>query len=89
MKICFLSGLKEIVAQEELEIDFTGKLSSLLKELADRYGERLGAILFDSNPPEGRNPFLKILVEGEDVRQEDPLLAGDETIFLFLPIAGG
>ncbi len=89
MKICFLSGLKEIVEQEELEIVYTGKLSNLLRELADRYGERLRSILFEPDTQEERSPFLKILIGGEDVRQADPVLTGDETVILFLPIAGG
>ncbi len=89
MKICFLSGLKEIAGQEELEIVFAGKLSTLLKTLADRYGERFGSILFEPGTREERSPFLKILVGGEDVKQADPVLAGDETVILFLPVAGG
>lgn len=89
MKLCFLSGLKEIVGQEELEIEYSGRLSGLLEILCDRYGEGLGRLLLDSGPPARKSLFVKVLVDGEDVRQEDPELTGNETVFLFLPIAGG
>ena len=89
MKICFLSGLKEIVEEEEIEMDYTGKLSALLEALSGRYGEGFRALLFDSDTQEKRNPFVKILVDGEDIRQKDPVLTGSETIVFFLPIAGG
>jgi len=36
-----------------------------------------------------KSAFVKVLVEGEDVGLSDPELRGEETIFLFMPIAGG
>ena len=89
MKICLLSGLKEAVGQGELNIDFTGRLSGLLEELCELYGQGLRALLLDPEQPLGRNPFVKILVDEKDMGREDPELTGGETIFLFLPIAGG
>ena len=89
MKLCFLSGLKEILGQEEVDMEFSGRLSELLESLCTRHGDRLKAVLMDPDSPEERSPFLKILVDGEDVRQENPELTGNETVFLFLPIAGG
>ncbi len=89
MKLCFLSGLKEIVGQEEFDMEFSGRLSELLEPLCSLHGDKLKRVLMDPHRPEKRSPFLKILVDGEDVRQEDPALTGSETLFLFLPIAGG
>jgi hypothetical protein len=89
MKLCFLSGLREIVGREEVEIDYAGSLSGLLALLIRRHGEPLKRLLLDPQNPERRSPFVKILVEGEDVGKADPALRGEETIFLFLPIAGG
>ena len=89
MNICFLSGLKETVGQVELQLDYTGKLSGLLEMLCDRYGQQLQHLLMDPDSPDAKNPFLKILVDGRDVKHGDPELTGDETLFLFLPIAGG
>ena len=89
MKLCFLSGLKEIVGQEEVEIEFAGKLSELLELLSRKHGERLRSLLLDSEDPAKKSAFVKVLVEGEDVGRSDPELRGGETIFLFLPIAGG
>ena len=89
MKLFFLFGVKEIVGQEELEIAHDGRLSDLLETLCERYGERLRGVLFDRENPGRRSLFVKILVDGEDVGQTDPELSGEETIFVFLPIAGG
>ncbi len=89
MKLCFLSGLRELVGQEEVEIDYTGRLSGLLEILGRKHGERLRGLLLDPEDPGKKSPFVKILVEGEDVGQADPELGGGETVFLFLPIAGG
>ncbi len=89
MKVCFLSGLKEAAGRQELEIAYRGPLSGLLETLCDRYGLELRARVMDPENPGARNAFVKILVDGWDVREEDPDLAGTETVFLFLPIAGG
>ena len=89
MKLCFLSGLREIVGQQEVEVEFEGKLSELLEILCERYGRDLRLLLLDGEDPGRKSPFVKILVDGEDVGQADPELRGGETIFLFLPIAGG
>jgi molybdopterin converting factor small subunit len=89
MRLCFLSGLKELFGQEELEIEYAGRVSDLLETLCERYGERLRPLLLDLDNPGSKSPFIKILVEGEDVGHSDPELQGGERIFLFLPIAGG
>jgi hypothetical protein len=89
MKLCFLSGLKEIVGQEEVEIEYTGRLTGLLNILSGRHGERLRSLLLDPENPGKKSAFVKVIVEGEDVGRSDPELRGEETIFLFLPIAGG
>jgi len=89
MKICFLSGLKNVTGREELELDYEGRLSSLLEMLCREYGQEFRWLVMDPDNPSERNPFLKILVDGSDIRKEDLELAGMETIFLFLPIAGG
>jgi molybdopterin converting factor small subunit len=89
MRLCFLSGLKEIVGTEEVEIEYVGRLSDLLETLCTKHGERLRSLLLDAENPGKKSAFVKVLVEGEDVGQTDPELNGDETIFLFLPIAGG
>jgi hypothetical protein len=89
MKVCFLSGLRESAGRGELELTFSGPLSVLLGELCDRCGPELRRRVMDPERPERRSPFVKILVDGEDVRQDDPTLAGTEVVFLFLPIAGG
>ncbi|MEW6439529.1 MAG: MoaD/ThiS family protein [bacterium] len=87
--IHFLSGLKEFVGKHELRMHYCGSLSALLEKLGDRYGEAFCQCLFDPCGKDRRNPFLKILIDGVDVQGADPDLAGDETVFLFLPIAGG
>ncbi len=89
MKLCFLSGLKEIIGQEEVEIEYVGRLSGLLEILCTKHGKRLRSLLLDPEDPGKKSAFVKILVEGEDVGRTDPELGGEETIFLFLPIAGG
>jgi len=89
MKLCFLSGLKEIVGQEEVEIEYAGRLTGLLEILSSKYGERLRSLLLDHEAPGKKSAFVKVLVEGEDVGRADPELKGEETLFLFLPIAGG
>jgi molybdopterin converting factor small subunit len=87
--VFFLSGLQEIVGQDELKVAYSGKMSALLEKLCSRHGEELSRLLLDSRTDGQRSPFLKVLVNGADVRESDPDLAGDETVFLFLPIAGG
>ncbi len=89
MKVCFLSGLKEVTGRQELELVYHGPLSGLLETLCDRYGPELHGRVMDPENPGARNVFLKILVDGRDIREEDPDLEGTETVFLFLPIAGG
>jgi hypothetical protein len=89
MKLCFLSGLKEIVGQEEVEIEYEGRLTDLLEILSRKHGERLRSLLLDPENPGMKSAFVKVLVEGEDVGLADPELRGEETIFLFMPIAGG
>jgi molybdopterin converting factor small subunit len=89
MKLCFLSGLREIVGQEEVELEYEGRLSELLETLCERYGQSLRRLLLDEEDPGRKSPFVKILVDGEDVGQANPELRGEEQIFLFLPIAGG
>lgn len=89
VKLCFLSGLKEIVGKEEVDLEYAGRLSDLLTSLSRTHGDRLERLLLDPHNPGSKSPFVKILVEGEDVGKADPELRGEETIFLFLPIAGG
>jgi len=89
MKLCFLSGLKEIIGQEEVEIEYKGRLTDLLEILSRKHGERLRSLLLDPENPGKKSAFVKVLVEGEDVGRADPELKGEETLFLFLPIAGG
>jgi hypothetical protein len=89
VRLCFLSGLKEIVGREEVEIQYTGRLSGLLDLLCERHGEDLRRVVRDPARPAEKNPFLKILVDGQDTLEGDPDLTGSETLFIFLPIAGG
>ena len=89
MKICFLSGFKQIVEQDEIEFEFTGKVSALLEALCGRFGDNFRHRLMGTDSEGKRNPFVKILVDGKDIKQEDPILEGEETLFIFLPIAGG
>lgn len=89
MKLRFLSGLREIVGEEEVDLAYEGRLSDLLESLCGRHGEPLRRLLIDAANPGRKSPFVKILVDGEDVGQGDPELEGEEEIFLFLPIAGG
>jgi molybdopterin converting factor small subunit len=89
VKIRFLSGLKEIVGQNEIEVECSDLLSHLLEDLCNRYGEQFCRLLWGTEVQGKRNPYVKILINGEDIRDQDPRLAGDETIILFLPIAGG
>lgn len=87
--IYLLSGLREKAGAHELRISHRGRVSALLKDLCSRRGSAFSGVVFPFGEAAGRNPFLKILVDGADVQDADPELSGDETIFLFLPIAGG
>lgn len=88
--IYLLSGLRESAGTHELRISsHRGTVSALLKDLCDRHGPAFSGVVFPFGEAAGRNPFLKILVDGADIQDADPELSGDETIFLFLPIAGG
>jgi|GEM_PF-1260154 len=87
--IYLLSGLRESAGTHELRMSHQGTVSALLKNLCGRHGPAFSGIVFPCGEAEGRNPFLKILVDGADIQDADPELSGDETIFLFLPIAGG
>ena len=89
MKVCFLSGLKQIVGSEEVDWEYKGRLSGLLEVLCTHYGSKLRCLIMDPDCPGRYSPFLKILVNGEDAGRNDPELQGAETVFLFLPIAGG
>jgi hypothetical protein len=89
MRICFLSGLKEVVGRAELDLAYEGSLSELLEDLCARYGQELRCLIMDPHEPGALNPFVKILIDGEDIRHGDPVLSGNETVFVFLPIAGG
>jgi len=89
MKVCFLSGLKEAAGAQELALEYRGPLSGLLAALCQRYGPSMRGRLMDPGRPGARSPFLKVLVDGEDVGEEDQELRGAKTVFLFLPIAGG
>lgn len=87
--IYLLSGLRESAGTHELRISHRGTVSALLQSLCGRHGPAFSGIVFPFGEAAGRNPFLKILVDGADIQDADPQLWGDETIFLFLPIAGG
>lgn len=87
--IYLLSGLRESAGTHELRIAHQGTVSDLLKDLCGRHGPAFSGVVFPFGEAAGRNPFLKILVDGTDIQDADPELSGDETIFLFLPIAGG
>ena len=89
MKICFLSGLKEAAGRQELELEYEGPLSNLLETLCESQGPDLRGLVMDADDPGARSSYVKILVDGRDVREDDPELDGTETVFLFLPIAGG
>ncbi len=90
LRIWFLSGLKEVVGDTELVLSYRGRVSDLLTELGERYGQKWQRFVFaEGGPAAGRNPFVKILVNGEDIRDRDPELKGDETIIFFMPVAGG
>jgi len=89
MKVCLLSGLKEIVGQEEIEIDFIGKVSELLDTLCNRFGNRFREQIMTNEADSTKNPFVKILVNGQDIRDEDPVLKDEDILYIFLPVAGG
>lgn len=89
MRVVFLSGLKEVVGMDEIDLPYSGRLSGLLEGLAERYGQELAQVLFDPAEQGARSPFLKVLVDDQDAHREDPELLGGETVTLFLPIAGG
>lgn len=87
--VYLLSGLRESAGTHELRIDHRGTVSALLKDLCGRHGPGFSGIVFPFGEAARRNPFLKILVDGADIQDADPELSGGETVFLFLPIAGG
>lgn len=89
LTIWFLSGLKEQVGRSEVRLEYRGAVSGLLEELGRRYGQGWRERVFAEDAAAGRNPFVKILVNGEDIGDEDPELAGDETLIFFMPVAGG
>ena len=72
-----------------IEVDFTGKVSVLLDTLCNRFGNRFKEQIMISGTGSTRNPFVKILVNGEDIRDEDPVLKAEDILYIFLPVAGG
>lgn len=93
VKVQVFFGLRSAIGERELDLDIENpRPQSLLKELADRYGDRIEPPLIHAETGEA-NPHYRMLVNGRDLtslrdRPDGELREGD-VVQLFPPAAGG
>lgn len=90
MKLRFYAVFRDIVGQREMEREFTGTVSELLKNLCDECGERFREAVFDERGELRR--YVKIFVNGRNVEDLNGLeteLKDADIVAIFPPIAGG
>ena len=90
VKIKFLARFKDITGERELKIDYDGKISDLIDSLAVKYDNGFKDALLNKNGE--LREYLKILINGEDVRARSGLetvVGKEDEIVIFQTIAGG
>lgn len=87
----FFAGFREATEKKQESIQGVNNVTSLLEELACKFGEKLAELLYSSNTRELRET-VNILVNGRrlDLLQKlnTPLKDGD-VVAIFPPVAGG
>lgn len=86
-----LPGLPEVIGDNELEVEFTGKtVSDLIESLIDQYGQKAKQALFDEMG--NFDPMVQVLLNGEEWVTQDQinktLQDGDSLVFMMM-MAGG
>ena len=90
VKIKFLARFKDIAGEKELEINYDGEISTLIEILTEKYDKGFKEALFNENGE--LREYMKILINGEDVRNIDGLktiVTENDEIVIFQTIAGG
>lgn len=90
VKIKFLTRIKDITGNKELEMDYVGEISGLVDLLINKYGDVFQEALLNKKG-EFRD-YIKILINGEDVRNInglDSTIVKEDEIVIFQTIAGG
>jgi molybdopterin synthase sulfur carrier subunit len=90
VKIKFLARFKDITGEKELEINYDGEISTLIEILTEKYDKGFKDALFNENGE--LREYMKILINGEDVRNIDGLktiVTENDEIVIFQTIAGG
>lgn len=90
VKVSLLGIVGEYVGHPDLELEMVegASVGDLLRELGDRYAERLPYDLWDPQK-KAFSPMISVFLDGKDVSDENaPLKEGSEVILLSM-IAGG
>lgn len=91
MKIIFATALRSATnGEQEIELDFSGNLESLLVLLAERYGDGFRKRLLDINGHLKRH--INAYLDGKDVRfikGMDTPVNGSSEILLLPAVSGG
>jgi molybdopterin synthase sulfur carrier subunit len=90
VKIKFLARFKDITGEKELEINYDGEISTLIEILTEKYDKGFKDALFNENGE--LREYMKILINGEDLRNIDGLktiVTENDEIVIFQTIAGG
>lgn len=90
VKVVFGSALRSATnGEQEIELDFSGDLRSLLQLLSDRYGDAFRKRLLDGDGY--LKKYVNAYLDGKDVRfirgKETPV--GGSVEILFLPAVSG
>ena len=90
VKIKFLARFKDITGEKEVIIDYNGEIANLIEILTEKYDKGFKDSLFNENGE--LREYMKILINGEDVRNIDGLktiVTENDEIVIFQTIAGG
>lgn len=85
----FFANFREAAGVEKAVIEDATDVSSLLKALVAKFGERLGKQLFDG---EKLRETVSIIVNGRSVNQSQGLrtqLRNGDIVAIFPPVSGG
>lgn len=89
MIIKFFANLREITKDHEITLKLENvKVKDALLVLEEKYGRDFRDVVFD---PEGEL-YVRILINGRNIEYLEGLdtqVAGDDTVSLFPPVAGG
>ncbi len=88
--IKFLARFKDITGDRDVEIDYNGSISGLIDILCFKYDNQFKEAIF--NKKGDLRDYMKILVNGEDIRTINGLKTGlneGDQVVIFQTIAGG